>query len=275
MYHLLINSEGWLGEKGTMPNSRVFEYTNPEICEKFKSGNEFNIQQIASIPAIFASEINSAGVQDVCVGRITNVTQSDDKIHIEYYLDKDILGFSRLSLENLTNELEIENFELYRTHWAIKNIDLFKILFKKLTNKPKVFRLEYLRSSKTHLIGVMMPFDQKFSDVYQVINEVSDHFKIECLRADNIWEHSHVIQDIVSLINSANIIIADCTGKNANVFYEVGIAHTIGREVILITQKEEDIPFDLRHLRYISYLNNAEGREELSKALKSKITQLI
>ena len=60
-------------------------------------------------------------------------------------------------------------------------------------------------------------------------------------------------------------MIADCTGRNPNVFYEIGIAHTLGRDVILITQNEADVPFDLRHLRYVQYLNNGEGREVLAQ----------
>ena len=54
-------------------------------------------------------------------------------------------------------------------------------------------------------------------------------------------------------------------------FYEVGIAHTLGREVILIAQSEHDIPFDLRHLRHIRYLNNAEGRAVLTEALQARM----
>jgi hypothetical protein len=55
------------------------------------------------------------------------------------------------------------------------------------------------------------------------------------------------------------------------VFYEAGIAHTLGRDAILITQSEHDIPFDLRHLRYVKYLNNAEGRAALTQALQSRM----
>jgi hypothetical protein len=57
-----------------------------------------------------------------------------------------------------------------------------------------------------------------------------------------------VIQTIVSLICQSGIIIADCSGRNANVFYEAGIAHMLGKDVILIAQSMADIPFDLQHL---------------------------
>jgi hypothetical protein len=59
------------------------------------------------------------------------------------------------------------------------------------------------------------------------------------------------------------------------VFYEIGIAHSLGREVILITQSEQDIPFDLRHLRYIRYLNNAEGRAALTEALQARMQIIL
>ena len=70
-------------------------------------------------------------------------------------------------------------------------------------------------------------------------------------------------------------MICDCSGRNPNVFYEAGIAHTLGREVILIAQSDHDIPFDLRHLRYVRYLNNDQGRAELSAALLARIQTII
>jgi len=77
------------------------------------------------------------------------------------------------------------------------------------------------------------------------------------------------------LIDRSRVVICDCTGRNPNVFYEVGIAHTLGREVVLITQNAADIPFDLRHLRYVPYLNNTEGRQALAAALEMRLTSLI
>jgi len=58
------------------------------------------------------------------------------------------------------------------------------------------------------------------------------------------------------------------------VFYEIGIAHALGREVILITQSESDIPFDLRHLRYVRYLNNGEGLAALKGQLQPRLSEL-
>ncbi|KTC71480.1 hypothetical protein Lbir_1734 [Legionella birminghamensis] len=98
---------------------------------------------------------------------------------------------------------------------------------------------------------------------------------LKCRCVDDIWENPAVIQDVVSLIDRSRVVICDCTTRNPNVFYEIGIAHTIGREVILITQSAEDIPFDLRHLRYVSYLNNGEGLEILGNIIQARLETLV
>ncbi|AEK58452.1 conserved hypothetical protein [Acidithiobacillus caldus SM-1] len=58
-------------------------------------------------------------------------------------------------------------------------------------------------------------------------------------------------------------------------FYEAGIAHALGKEVILIAQSQDDVPFDLRHIRYVKYLNNAQGLSVLSDAIASRIQTVI
>ena len=90
-------------------------------------------------------------------------------------------------------------------------------------------------------------------------------------RADNFWLHAHIMQDIIELICTSKVIICDLSGKNPNVFYETGIAHTLGKEVILITQHIDDVPFDLRALRFITYLNNEEGRARLAADILARL----
>ncbi len=121
----------------------------------------------------------------------------------------------------------------------------------------------------------MVPFDSAFTDVYETIRVAAGDVGLRCRRADDIWENPAILQDVVSLIDRSRIVVCDCTGRNPNVFYEAGIAHTLGREVILITQSEHDIPFDLRHLRYVHYLNDSEGRSDLARALKDRMQTLV
>jgi hypothetical protein len=106
------------------------------------------------------------------------------------------------------------------------------------------------------------------------INAKGWSFKSRFVLHGRIWENAAVIQDAVSLIDRSKVVICDCTGRNPNVFYDIGIAHTLGREVVLITQAEADIPFDLRHLRYVQYLNNGECLNALGARPEPRLRDL-
>ena len=125
-----------------------------------------------------------------------------------------------------------------------------------------------------NLLSVMMPFTGSLSPVYNTIKAAASATGFQCLRADDIWDDSTVIQDVFSLIFRSYIVVCDFSGRNPNVFYEAGIAHTLGKHVIPITQSAEDIPFDLRHHRYALYLNNSEGRDKLQGELISRLQGL-
>ena len=127
------------------------------------------------------------------------------------------------------------------------------------------------------LVFVLSPFAEPFNTVF------SDHIKpsverikgLVCLRADDIYDNRPIIEDIWKCTNEARILISDLTGKNANVFYETGIAHTVGKEVILITQSMEDVPFDLRHLRSIVYDYTPRGIQKMEADLTSTILNIL
>jgi len=180
-------------------------------------------------------------------------------------------------LKGFASDLDIEKFEFARTHWAIKEVDLYKALYRNM--QPRRLQPEVLHISDPEIIdrdqvSAMMPFEPRFNSVYSTIENAATAIGFRCNRADNIWEHHAVIQDVVSLIDRSTIVVCDCTDRNPNVFYEIGIAHTLGREVILVTQHSEDIPFDLRHLRYVTYLNNTEGLHDLEEQLKKRMKNI-
>ena len=126
----------------------------------------------------------------------------------------------------------------------------------------------------SNLVSVMMPFRAEFNNVYDTIRSASDANGLRCKRADDIWEHSVVMQDVFSLIFRSYIVVCDFSDRNPNVFYEAGIAHTLGKHVVPITQSPSDIPFDLQQYRYLRYHNNSEGMAELFTELASRIGAL-
>ena len=97
---------------------------------------------------------------------------------------------------------------------------------------------------------------------------------MRCQRADELWEESDVIQDIFNLVFRSHIVIVDFSGKNPNVMYETGIAHTLGRPVVPLAQSINDVPFDLRHHRVLIYLPNDEGLTEMRRTLSKRLKTL-
>jgi hypothetical protein len=123
---------------------------------------------------------------------------------------------------------------------------------------------------------VLMPFIPKLKPVYDDhIIGVANSLSLRAVRGDDIFSTDAIIKDVWEAINLAKVIIADCTGKNANVFYELGIAHTIGKEVIMITQDIEDIPFDVRHIRSLVYEYTPRGMKEFEIQLKKALRYIL
>lgn len=126
-----------------------------------------------------------------------------------------------------------------------------------------------------NLSFVLMPFVEAFRPIYdEIIKPVVEQFGLKCIRADDLYGSKAIIEDIWRLINEAKIIIADVTGKNPNVFYEIGLAHAIGREVIIISQTIEDVPFDLRHLRCLIYRDSVAGFRKLEAQLQQALSTI-
>jgi hypothetical protein len=102
-----------------------------------------------------------------------------------------------------------------------------------------------------------MPFSSvnDIQSVYEnhVRQVVEQKCALRCERADDIHDISGIMQSVWESINRARLIVAEMTGRNPNVFYELGIAHTLGKQVIMITQSMDFVPFDLKHLRCIVY----------------------
>lgn len=151
-------------------------------------------------------------------------------------------------------------------------VDKEKVV-KIITFSPGVFNIPE-KEVNPELVSVMMPFSSDFDDVYSSIQQACDDVNLNCIRADDIWEESVIIQDIFNLIFESSIVVADLTQKNPNVLYELGIAHTLGKHVIPITQSMDDVPFDLSHHRALKYLNNGEGRDAMQRDLSNRLKHL-
>lgn len=126
---------------------------------------------------------------------------------------------------------------------------------------------------------MIMPFREKFEAVYRDhIKPMLESHHLTVIRGDDFFSQNAIMDEVWSAIFHAQIVIAECTDRNPNVFYELGIAHAIGKPSILIVQDIEDIPFDLRHLRIIVYDPSSEGlatfEQQLGKACQGLLAEV-
>ena len=123
---------------------------------------------------------------------------------------------------------------------------------------------------------MIMPFAEKFQPIYEGhIKPVAEKMGLEIRRGDDFFSTKSVMADVWSAIVSSRVIVAECTDRNPNVFYELGIAHSLDKAGVMITQKIDDIPFDIRHLRVIEYEPNSKGFKELERKLEHAIGVLL
>jgi hypothetical protein len=125
-------------------------------------------------------------------------------------------------------------------------------------------------------VFVLMPFREDLRSIYEDhIKAVAARLCLSIKRADDIFSAREVMQDVWSGICGAKALIADCTGRNPNVFYEIGMAHTLGKPVILITQSGDDVPSDLRGIRYIQYQYTPPGMRTFERVLQETLNATI
>ncbi len=123
-------------------------------------------------------------------------------------------------------------------------------------------------------IAVLMPFMKQRRAVFEkALRPASEQAGLSCMRADEFYGSKHIVSEIFSLIKNAKLVVSDISGLNANVMYETGIAHAIGRPVLLIAERGTRVPFDVQHLRRIEYTRGG-GLKRLAAALRGAFAEV-
>lgn len=128
-------------------------------------------------------------------------------------------------------------------------------------------------------VYVIMPFAAKMRPIYaDHIRPVVEGLGYKCMRGDDELSTHVVMDDIWRHITSARLLVAECSGRNPNVFYEIGIAHAVGMPVIILAQDGADVPFDVKHIRFIQYAFSKTGLAELdqkvARTIRSEMNRL-
>ena len=254
---------------------RLFGETSGEL----KAIYESDLTKLSELPVLALTEIyRGEGPRPAFVGRIDHIERlgRDIRFRFEHWHNQfsaeEVFGCGYFDIDIVTRGINESN----RTHWAIKQGNLMEGILRLLNDRskdhsPKAFNVTQWPIPTLSHVAVMMPFDSTFEAVYTAVKESCNSLRLETLRVDEIYSPSQISTDIFKAIEQSKLVVSDLTGRNPNVLYETGLAHARDRDVIMITQDAEDVPFDLNHIRYIKYLANRQGLEQLTTDLREFI----
>lgn len=145
-----------------------------------------------------------------------------------------------------------------------------------LVVRPTVFHVPERRVLEVPQCAILMPFQPLFDEIYQEqIRPAAMDAGYAPLRADDFWKNEVLMDDIFDLLFHSAVVVADLSGRNPNVLYELGVAHMLGKVVVPIVQEKDDVPFDIAHHRYLRYEATTSGRITLYSDLTKRLRQLI
>ena len=271
---------------GTFSKERLFEYTSEDLKYQY----EHDVPSLAHLPALIVAEARPGGSPETpaflahiertrIVGN--SIRFQFRRIQTERFSSEEVFGSGIL-------DINTQGSEHYRTHWAIKEGHLIEGIFQLLADranaqeerfpsiaKPRFFRVDDWPLPVLGHVAVMMPFDSKYDVVYETIRDACGDHNLEAIRVDDIYGPRSVVDDIFKIIVQSRFVIGDLTKRNPNVLYEIGIAHARNRDVLMIVQNDDDIPFDLQHIRFVKYLPNREGYSKLRADIVKSIEAIL
>lgn len=184
-----------------------------------------------------------------------------------YHIEVQLRG---ASVKLLVDGVNVGTSEVTSPHGRARHIGLFVrgshaihvTNFRAQSDKPRAF--------------VVMQFSSEFHDVYQdVVKEVCRDYEVNVLRADEVNGPGLIIGDIVREIGTSQLVIADITPTNPNVYFEVGYALALGKPTILLARKGTPLPFDVAGFRVLFYEDTIGGKKRLEDGLRRHLDAIL
>ena len=115
---------------------------------------------------------------------------------------------------------------------------------------------------------VIMPFTEEIEEVYlHIIKPSLEEAGFSVIRADEILNQRSILEDVIAGIVGSDLLVAELTGGNPNVYYELGVAHALEKPTIHLTQSVKEAPFDINHYRIIEYTTSLSGATKARESL--------
>ena len=208
MYNLIVGFTD-----GVVSADRLLEHTDDAMRHYIVPSDAVDISRLGNLPTLVMPELrDSSSPQVARIGDITDLALAGSSYRFRFVQNSAVPAITSGRIESASRLLDIGRGEFSRHHWAVKNVDLYRVLHESILNsplEPKVFRLPSEIAAEQDLVAVMMPFDTGFDDVYATLRQAAAESRMRCERADDVWINHHVMDDVINLIWRAQVVIAD------------------------------------------------------------------
>ena len=262
-YSLVVRAD----ESQPMPSDRMFEGTRKELASQFSHGGVPDLVALSRYPVILTREFQDGDTStEAVIGYMDDPSMNPRVSH-------PVLRFPASAL--VDRGMLSGRWSGSRTHWTVFEGDPYRLLAGVGTAGEAAE--EAVRVDEGQ-VAVMMPFKDEASidPVYGAMRRGVEAAGLRCVRVDQFVAPGEITEDIRRLIAESRIVIADLSGMNPNVMYELGFAHGRGKKVILVSSDPfEGLPFDIRSWRVLSYQRNEVGLDDLKGKIAEALGSII
>lgn len=184
---------------------------------------------------------------------------------LRHNLENQIYDLNERMMKNNDKWEDINNLQING------NIDINPNSKIVLNNFLKAGGINDSNIQEENFVFVLTPFHNKYDEVYNSIKNVCDKADIKCIRGDEENFKSDIFSHVLQNIVKAKVIIANLSGRNPNVLYELGIAHALDKTTLLISKLVNDLPVDIKSKRIIVYKNT----NDLEKTLPLELLKVM
>lgn len=185
------------------------------------------------------------------------------------------LGDERSYLEKQINELNKKLVstderwnEMYHLVLASQSMQNEKTGVVSVSKFLSGFGIDFTKIKiQNDMVFVLTPFHDDFMHTYKIIKSSCEKIKLTAMRGDEEFVHKDILQHIIKCMVKSRVVIANLNGRNPNVFYELGIAHTLNKPTILLAHRDTLVPFDLQNQYLVLYKDDEELCKRLTESL--------
>lgn len=262
-YSLVVRAD----ESLPVPIDRMFEYTDSEVISQFRCYGKPDLTRLSEYPVILTKEFRDEDSSVEAVIGYMNEPSLNPRV------SNPVLKFPAKTL--VERGLITGRWGGSHTMWMVSKGDPYRLLAGVGITANGSIAEEVITNERQ--IAVMMPFenDASIDPVYRALREGAKDAGFECVRVDQLMTPTDITDDIRKLIVESRAIIADLTGKNLNVMYELGFAHGHDKRAVLISSDSLDgLPFDIRPQRVLPYQKSEIGLIDLKSKVASALRSI-